>query len=385
MFPYCPLLPGPDNIRLLRLLPSEHKNTVIQCQLFNCSLQESRERTHPYDALSYVWGKSDKTWHIRIDEHELPVTPNLYEALSRLRHRYIERIVWVDAVCINQEDRIEKEQQIRFMAKIYSQAHRVVVWLGEAADNSDQALEGLRVAGEKTSKKILNKKTTRHAILALLQRPWFRRIWVREQTLDNICRNTKNLSQILQEAAAARYVLLMCGPAEIDGYTFCLGVYSLKEFYEASGDLQGLIRSVTYLIRGAIFRPNYIASGPGKASQDICSLGELIDMYHTHEATERHDKVYALLGMSSDDADKANLSPNYEIAWKDLFEGLARFLLCETISVEAWGDKEIAVIKSKGCILGIVSSVRSDIAWNGGQGVDLVLNDVSKQLEYRGN
>jgi hypothetical protein len=115
---------------------------------------------------------------------------------------------------------------------------------------------------------------------------------------------------------------------------------------------------VTYLIRGAIFRPK----GSGRASQDICPLGELIDMYHTHQATLRHDKVYALLGMSSDDLSKANLSPDYKVPWKDLFEILTRFLLCKEISVEASPDKEIAVIKSKGYILGKVSSIQSDLS-----------------------
>ena len=188
---YCPLLPRPDSIRLLRLLPSEDKNEVIQCQLFNCSLQESNERTHPYEALSYVWGKSNQPCPIiHIEKHDLPVTPNLHEALLRLRHRYIERIIWVDAVCINQGNLEEKQQQIQFMAKIYSQANRVVVWLGETADNSEQALEEIHnLAGGKVSTNSLNKETIQEAILALLQRPWFRRIWVREWTLNDIYRN----------------------------------------------------------------------------------------------------------------------------------------------------------------------------------------------------
>ena len=114
----CTISPGcyrallPDSIRLLRLLPHEDENAPIQCQLFNYSLQESGKRTHPYDALSYVWGGSDKPRPISIGEHDLPVTVKLHEALSRLRHRSIERIIWVDAVCINQENEQEKEQQI---------------------------------------------------------------------------------------------------------------------------------------------------------------------------------------------------------------------------------------------------------------------------------
>lgn len=170
----------------------------------------------------------------------------------------------------------------------------------------------------------------------------------------------------------------MCGPTVIDGYAFCLGVDSLKKFHDTRVDLQSLIPSVTFLIRGAIFRPSYTLSGRGKVSQDICSLGELIDMYHTHKATLRHDKVYALLGMSSDDASKANLLLNYSVPWEELFQRLIKFLVCEKISVETWADKEeIAVIKSKGCILGKVSSVR--IGRNGRLDVDVIFNNISKQ------
>ena len=187
---YCPLLPGQDNIRLLRLLPSEDENAPLRCQLFNYSLQESDKRTHPYDALSYVWGKSDETRLIFIDKHDLLVTPNVHEALLHLRYCSIERIIWIDAVCINQKDTKEKERQIRFMGKIYGQANRVVVWLGETADNSDQALEEIRyLAGGKVSTNSSNKETIQKAILALLRRPWFRRIWVREWALNDIYRN----------------------------------------------------------------------------------------------------------------------------------------------------------------------------------------------------
>jgi len=174
---YQPLLP--ESIRLLRLLPHEDKYAPIQCQLFNYSLQGSDNRSHPFDALSYVWGGSNKPQFIFIGEDGLPVTENLHRVLSHLRHHSIERIMWIDAVCINQEDEREKEQQIQFMAKIYGQANRVVVWLGEAAENSDEALEEIRAAGRKTTNPLTD-GTNRSAVLALLRRPWFRRIWVRE-------------------------------------------------------------------------------------------------------------------------------------------------------------------------------------------------------------
>ena len=149
----------------------------------------------------------------------------------------------------------------------------------------------------------------------------------------------------------------MCGPAEINGYAFCSGFNKLELSYGAHPGLQGLIRLVTYVIRGAIFRPKYATSSSGGVS-----LGELVDMYHSREATERHDKVYALFGMSSDDPSAAGLLPNYKVPWKELLQQLVKFLLCKEVYVKTWDKKEIAVIKSKGCILGQVSSVKSDSA-----------------------
>jgi hypothetical protein len=75
------------------------------------------------------------------------------------------------------------------MAKIYAQANRVVVWLGEAAGNSDEALEGIRVAGGKETTNSSNTEMIQQAIIALLGRPWFRRIWVGEQTFHRISRS----------------------------------------------------------------------------------------------------------------------------------------------------------------------------------------------------
>jgi hypothetical protein len=169
----------PDSIRLLRLIPHDNETTEeIQCELFEYALQDPSKGTHLYEALSYTWDGSDKPRSISINEQNLAVTENLYTALLRLRDRSFERILWIDAICINQENLKEQSQQVQLMAKIYSKATRVLVWLGEAADNSDTALEKICIAAENESPDSLKDKTIQNAILALLHRPWFRRIWV---------------------------------------------------------------------------------------------------------------------------------------------------------------------------------------------------------------
>ena len=165
----------------------------------------------------------------------------------------------------------------------------------------------------------------------------------------------------------------MCGPAEMNGYAFCLGLSKLKLSYGADSGLQGRIRSVMYLIQGAIFRPRLHISIP------ILSLGELIDMYHTREATKRHDKIYALLGMSFDGS---SLFPNYQATWKETLQQLVEFLICEEISVETWNEREMAVIKTKGCIIGRVYSVENDRT-HSRQHVTIIFQNTSTSLEYR--
>jgi hypothetical protein len=106
-------------------------------------------------------------------------------------------------------------------------------------------------------------------------------------------------------------------------------------------------------------------------------------MYHTRKATERHDKVYALLSMSSDDLNLAGLSPDYKVPWKILLQRVIKFILSEEASVETWDNKEMAVIEGKGCVLGHVSSVETDSARSDRQHVDIVFNDTPSSLRYK--
>ncbi|PYH92203.1 hypothetical protein BO71DRAFT_286159, partial [Aspergillus ellipticus CBS 707.79] len=148
-YEYSPLLYGWDSTRILRLRPHKDRNAPIQCDLIDFALASDSHRPHLYEALSYVWGSEEKPRSRLIGDKSLDVPENLYTALSYLRDPGFDRLLWVDAVCINQDDDDrEKERHIQSMAKICSQATRVVVWLGETADQSDEVLEMIRVAGE---------------------------------------------------------------------------------------------------------------------------------------------------------------------------------------------------------------------------------------------
>jgi hypothetical protein len=185
-YKYLPLPLEGDCIRLLGLLPNESEagEAPLRCKLYKYSLQKLSPRTHRYEALSYTWGDPRETRSISVDDNQLLITVNLYAALARLRLHSHERIIWVDAVCIDQHNTKERTQQVQLMAKIYSNAFCVIVWLGEGIEDADRALEDIQLAANKELADCSNLQ----AILKLLQRQWFQRIWVRNKRSTKVAR-----------------------------------------------------------------------------------------------------------------------------------------------------------------------------------------------------
>ena len=176
-YTYSPMLEGSGNIRLLIILPNKNEDSPICCQLFHYPLQEGEN--HLYEALSYTWGSPVEKKHIIVNECDFEVTANLYSALKCLRNRTLTRIIWIDAICINQSDLVERRNQIRLMAEIYAQAHHVVIWLGDADNgNADGIREIRRLAGRRSETGQENESWKTASIFALLRTPWFRRVWV---------------------------------------------------------------------------------------------------------------------------------------------------------------------------------------------------------------
>ncbi|KAH6885426.1 heterokaryon incompatibility protein-domain-containing protein [Thelonectria olida] len=126
---YQPLNPSTSEIRLLQI-PSDGSEDL---GLVTVSLDDDPE----YAALSYVWGRWENLDKIVVQGQEKEVTPNLASALSRIRTGGSlgeasagVRYLWVDAVCINQEDHQERSQQVQLMRRIYSEAQTVYSWVG---------------------------------------------------------------------------------------------------------------------------------------------------------------------------------------------------------------------------------------------------------------
>lgn len=90
----------------------------------------------PYEALSYTWGDEESACWILLDGLPFHIRPNLRHALRRLRQPRHTRVIWVDAICIDQTGTDEKSVQVLMMGRIYAGARRVVAWLGEETFDS---------------------------------------------------------------------------------------------------------------------------------------------------------------------------------------------------------------------------------------------------------
>lgn len=126
-FAYRPLDPDVDYTRLLRIDPAPDDNDPLICKLIDVNFKDSPK----YEALSYMWGDDTDKARICLDGADFYIGKNLWDALHYMRSRGEDMPLWIDALCINQNDIPERNRQVRIMHHIYSRAHGVIVWLGK--------------------------------------------------------------------------------------------------------------------------------------------------------------------------------------------------------------------------------------------------------------
>ncbi|KUI62076.1 Heterokaryon incompatibility protein 6, OR allele [Cytospora mali] len=151
---YIPLLQDRE-LRLIDIYPG-HFADPIRALMYHAVLSEADGQ--PFEALSYVWGSTlepvkmfvevqPPDGHVR--EHEFFIGQNLAAALRHLRNVDSPRIIWADALCINQQDYDERAKQVLMMGDIYRLTCRVVAFLGPERDDSDHALSFIEHIGGK--------------------------------------------------------------------------------------------------------------------------------------------------------------------------------------------------------------------------------------------
>lgn len=179
-------------VRLIQLLPTS-TSEPLQMRLFERKLSDNPK----YFALSYAWGDRAATERVICNRHNLLVTKGLHSALSQLNADGMREPLWVDAICINQQDNAEKTAQVRSMAGIFKNASKVVIWLGEEQPGDQVSWDMLDLIIRKVLRKsgpdeksdddfdsLPGRLNSRWSMFGpLLDRKWFTRIWIIQELL----------------------------------------------------------------------------------------------------------------------------------------------------------------------------------------------------------
>lgn len=305
-----PVLPRPPYIRTISFSDSCHN--LIECHLQTQSLMENV----PFDALSYVWGDKGATKIVNCNGRHLEITCSLYEALDRLRstQKSTSARLWVDAVCINQQNHEERGQQVALMKQIYTQAQGVLIWLGQDHDKdthlafdlatniADSCCRVLRInisdvsrvnvrqaldqVGAKISANISQDPDKWRAIQHLYQRPWFQRIWVIQEAHSA----KPGKAQVMLGNLQINFDILAVAACWID---WC-NVNELQ-----TGPLGGKIAHVNSAV---IKRGPYL---------DSISFQTLLHHTRVYESSDPRDKVYAVLGFAEAQRVSSRIQPDY--------------------------------------------------------------------------
>ena len=123
-------LPTASSIRIIKLLAGEWDDRP-RCEMEVCDVEDEPA----YEAISYVWGSTNKelSIHIQTDDGSfyLEITENSARALRRFRYSEKSRRLWIDSICINQANYNERSYQVSLIGRIYRGATAVLMWLGE--------------------------------------------------------------------------------------------------------------------------------------------------------------------------------------------------------------------------------------------------------------
>ncbi|PTB44715.1 hypothetical protein M441DRAFT_132363 [Trichoderma asperellum CBS 433.97] len=295
--------------RLIALAPSAESEN-IECSLCSYSLDGSYPE---YTALSYAWGQNVRDKVIRLNGTQFPVGNNLWWFLHhmRLRNQYIN--FWIDAICIDQSNVMERNHQVQIMRKIYSNAQSVSVWLGkvDTSSDSDVAMQWLatRTSCELGNFNFDNFWSLRQAkaILAFCEMNYWRRVW------------------IIQEIMFAKEITIYCGSKHISWNTFEQLVKDLQAISDIGREHHTPCASLI-LASPAIV----IAKAKAAWGGNLQPLTTLLQLYREHEATNILDKVYALHGLAKDSSD---IAVDYGITADDLLVKVLHHAYCTLGSI----------------------------------------------------
>lgn len=366
---YTTLDTSQNCIRIL-LLHSGPIDAPVVCELATISLVP--EGHTEYEALSYCWGRRGKTSDrdeilmVTRDERNveskvrIPVQSNLYQALVQLRPRSGRaRTLWIDAVCINQDDEEERAQQVSQMRKIYAQASQVVVWLGSSNSSRKRVFERLKQIDRRLTTEFDADVIRDHDMLL----DWERKVIMDSFAEGEFFRGGRFMLEIsrcqfeyfvrtwiVQELANARRIIVYCGsdttswdvfPAVMRmNMTNHLNWIPHTRFPEYSLEI---MPQALYDLTGAAMKTKVGKSHIGNQGQKGVFINRpgilpILLKCHALEATDPRDKIFAVLQFGEDTSNVAVLTPDirpdYTKSTLNVFSDFVRWWICTHKSLD---------------------------------------------------
>jgi hypothetical protein len=285
--------PQGTKIRLLELRPTFMGDSII-CNMHCTTLPTNRK----FIALSYAWGKTEKTHTIHVRGYPIAVTQNLHQALICLRHPQDSVTLWIDAICIDQSNLQERNYQVKQMPNIYRAAQEVVAWLGESTYQSNAAMELITLSPEELQKRLRQGHLIVRTYLDdLFSRAYWGRVWV-----------------VQELSSSRRACILRCGDKSV----------TLDQFREF---LRGILRQIKFSDLRSMTRPRSLMalSTPDPSRTFLHVLWESSSL----QSTEVLDRIYGIRGISP-----KFYQDNIEVDYTVDFEQLCRKIMVLMINKE---------------------------------------------------
>ncbi|KAF2709193.1 HET-domain-containing protein [Pleomassaria siparia CBS 279.74] len=287
------LLQHADSIRILVLHGSSNSSDPIKCTIQHARLSDASLK---YEAVSYAWGDTSHLEPVYFHDgrRELEVGRNCHSVLENLRQKGHDRLLWIDAICINQGNLVERASQVCIMDNIYRRAFNVVVHLGEETAGSRVLFEELAEADNCDQRPPPSDIIIRELDI-LFQRPWFHRVWV------------------LQEVYMKGSVTFMCGSACASAQALTDCTFGYKRCLVTKN------RCPLALILVKNETPDILTAQ--------LSLWSLLYMSRACLATDPRDRVFALKSLIGRRQSDMDALINYTTSVEETFIETAMFLL----------------------------------------------------------
>ena len=318
---------------------------ALDISRYAAQLQKARYGWHPntssfrfewgdYVALSYAWGNqsSTSTRDIIVNGKRMHVTENLESFLRWWQSSWECRKglkLWVDSLCIDQQNMEERSNEVRRMGIIYATAWRVFAWLGPSHTDSDHAVDFIVTLsirsytlkdptqfaspwGRKSDK--IRRRDLR-ALQSLLSRPYWQRTWIIQELMfggpRTQCVCGSRIVSWGQICDVARFLTDARGVLndEQKQYLTDSSYSELLMLLHHICDLQDLMRAEN--------APKHLLL------EQICRLAQ------SSEATNAADKVYAFLGLFPQEI-FSSIVPNYSLSARHTYVSYTKSIIAAT-------------------------------------------------------